>query len=67
MDRDYLLHDEAPSASTIWSPCGANGALNINTQVRLTSTNKKATGILTNDSLDASFRQIVHVRWRECK
>ncbi|KAL1960031.1 hypothetical protein VTO42DRAFT_203 [Malbranchea cinnamomea] len=67
MDKDYLLHDEAPSTSTIWSPCGANESLNINTQVRLTSTNSKATGILTNYSLDASFRQNIHIRWRECK
>lgn len=65
-DQDYLLHDEADSTSIVWSPCGQNGALNINSQVRLTSTNSNATGLLTTDSLDASFRQIVHVRWQPC-
>ncbi|KAI1914034.1 hypothetical protein LOZ53_000495 [Ophidiomyces ophidiicola] len=63
---DFLVHDEADSASTVWSPCGANGALNINSQIRLNSADNKARGIMTNDSLDASFKQIVHFRWQEC-
>ncbi|EER29982.1 hypothetical protein D8B26_007256 [Coccidioides posadasii str. Silveira] len=63
---DFLLHDEAENTSTVWSPCGANGALNINSQIRLTSSDRNAQGIMTNDSLDASFKQIVHFRWREC-
>ncbi|PGH19096.1 hypothetical protein AJ79_00130 [Helicocarpus griseus UAMH5409] len=66
LDSDYLLHDEADNTSIVWSPCGGNGALNINSQIRLTSTDRDASGFLTNDSIDASFRQIVHVRWQEC-
>ena len=66
MDKDYLLHDEADSTSVVWSPCGENGALNINSQIRLTSTNERARGLLTADSLDASFRQLVHIKWQEC-
>ncbi|KAM5443274.1 hypothetical protein MferCBS31731_001595 [Microsporum ferrugineum] len=66
LDKDYILHDEANQTSTVWSPCGANGALNINSQVRLTATDRNARGILTNDSVDTSFKQIVHVRWQQC-
>lgn len=67
LDEDYVLHDEADSTSIVWSPCGQNGALNINSQVRLTSTNPNATGLLTSDSLDASFRQVVYVQWQKCE
>ncbi|WEW61518.1 hypothetical protein PRK78_007008 [Emydomyces testavorans] len=63
---DFLLHDQADSASTVWSPCGENGALNINSQVRLASAERAARGVITNDSLDASFKQIVHFRWQNC-
>jgi hypothetical protein len=49
LDSDYLLHDEADSTSVVWSPCGANGALNINSQLRLTSTDPEASGTVTND------------------
>ncbi|KAK2760383.1 hypothetical protein FQN54_002453 [Arachnomyces sp. PD_36] len=65
-DDDFLLHDEAASTSTVWSPCGENGALNINSQLRLTTTDPEASGQMANDSLDTSFRQVVHVKWQEC-
>ena len=66
MDQDYLLHDQTDVTSIVWSPCGQNGAMNINSQIRLTSTNATGVGELTNDSIDTSFRQIVHVSWQEC-
>lgn len=67
MSQDYLKHDEAPSTSTIWSPCGQEGLLNVNSQIRLTSTDSKAQGLLTNDSIDAKFKQIVYVNWQKCQ
>ncbi|KAH3920648.1 hypothetical protein HBI56_219330 [Parastagonospora nodorum] len=66
VNGDYLKHDEADSTSIIWSPCGAAGMLNINSQVRLTSTNSSATGLLTTDSTDLKFSQVVYVQWQKC-
>lgn len=63
---DYLKHDEADSTSVVWSPCGANGMLNINSQVRLSSTVSSATGLLTTDSTDLKFTQVVYVQWQKC-
>ncbi|PVH91906.1 hypothetical protein DM02DRAFT_576540 [Periconia macrospinosa] len=63
---DYLKHDEADSTSTVWSPCGTNGLLNINSQVRLTATNASASGLLTTDSTDLKFTQIAYVKWQKC-
>jgi len=63
---DYLKHDEADSTSVVWSPCGAEGMLNINSQVRLESSNTSATGLLTTDSTDLKFTQIVYVAWQKC-
>jgi hypothetical protein len=40
--------------------------LNINSQVRLTSTNASATGLLTTDSTDLKFTQVVYVQWQKC-
>jgi hypothetical protein len=64
---DYLKHDEAPSTSVVWSPCGQEGMLNVNSQVRLTSSVTAAKGLLTTDSIDAKFTQIVYVAWQTCK
>ncbi|KAF2247553.1 hypothetical protein BU26DRAFT_349510 [Trematosphaeria pertusa] len=66
VNGDYLKHDEADSTSIVWSPCGANGMLNINSQVRLTSSNTSATGMLTTDSTDLKFTQVVYVQWQKC-
>ncbi|KAF1978877.1 hypothetical protein BU23DRAFT_524477 [Bimuria novae-zelandiae CBS 107.79] len=63
---DYLKHDQAASTSTVWSPCGASGLLNINSQVRLASTVPTATGLLTTDSTDLKFTQIAYVQWQKC-
>ncbi|KAI4683683.1 uncharacterized protein J4E88_004860 [Alternaria novae-zelandiae] len=63
---DYLKHDEADSTSVVWAPCGTNGMLNINSQVRLTSSNASATGLLTTDSTDLKFTQVVYVQWQKC-
>jgi len=49
----------------VWSPCGANGMLNINSQVRLTGSGS-ATGLLTTDSTDLKFTQVVYVQWQKC-
>ncbi|KMU80782.1 hypothetical protein CISG_08585 [Coccidioides immitis RMSCC 3703] len=57
---------ELDQGSRNWSPCGSTRALNINSQVRLTSRDKNASGVLTNDSIDADFRQIFHIKWRKC-
>ncbi|OCL04504.1 hypothetical protein AOQ84DRAFT_116170 [Glonium stellatum] len=67
IDGDYLKHDTATSTSVIWSPCGAEGMLNVNSQVRLTSTNSSSSGLLTTDSIDAKFTQVVYVNWQTCK
>jgi len=63
---DYLKHDEADSTSVVWSPCGAAGMLNINSQVRLESKSSSATGLLTTDSTDLKFTQVVYVQWQKC-
>ncbi|KAF3937973.1 hypothetical protein ABW19_dt0204534 [Dactylella cylindrospora] len=62
---DYTFTDNVDQVSTVWSPCGKEGMLNINSQVRLTgATNKN--GMLTTDSVDGKFTQIVGLTWRRC-
>lgn len=63
---DYVKHDEADSTSVVMSPCGKSSLLNINSQVRLQSSNSKATGLLTTDSTDLKFKQVVYVQWQKC-
>ena len=66
VNGDYLKHDTADSTSVVWSPCGTTGMLNINSQVRLATSNSSATGLLTTDSTDLKFTQVVYVQWQKC-
>ncbi|KAL2064276.1 hypothetical protein VTL71DRAFT_4770 [Oculimacula yallundae] len=63
---DYSIVDDLPLTSTIWSPCGATTALNINSQVRLTATNKAGSGVITDDSIDGKITFQVGVQWQAC-
>lgn len=65
--KDYLITDKFAVESRVWSPCGANLPLNINSQLSLSSKDKKASGLLTTDSQDFKFAQIYHIEWRRCK
>lgn len=67
MSQDYLIHDEIPFTSTVWSPCGEIASLNINSQVRVeNSANPKGMGFLTTDSIDGKVSFKVGVKWQVC-
>ncbi|EHK97146.1 hypothetical protein M7I_7158 [Glarea lozoyensis 74030] len=63
---DYATQDSVDLTSTIWSPCGSTAALNMNSQVRLTSPNNNAKGLLTDDSIDGKITFVVGVQWQKC-
>ena len=66
MDDDYEIHDTVAASALVWSPCGANRSLNINTQVRLASRKRGATGIITMDSVDGQVTQLYGIKWKRC-
>ncbi|KAF3924742.1 hypothetical protein AA313_de0208933 [Arthrobotrys entomopaga] len=62
---DYVFTDSIGTESMVWSPCGIDGMLNINSQVRLTGDATK-NAQLTTDSIDGKFTQILGFQWRKC-
>ncbi|KAK4096454.1 hypothetical protein N658DRAFT_480582 [Parathielavia hyrcaniae] len=65
-DDNYLKTDQFGLESLVWSPCGAEGMLNINNEVRLTPIGSTTPALLTVDSTDLKFHQICHLQWRKC-
>jgi len=63
---DYEIVDDVDLVSTIWSPCGAQSALNLNSQVRLTTSSTTARGMITDDSIDGKITFVVGVQWQKC-
>ncbi|KAH8171435.1 hypothetical protein LIA77_08202 [Sarocladium implicatum] len=46
-DDNYLKTDQFGIETTVWSPCGQEGFLNVNSEVRLTPIDNKKTALLT--------------------
>ncbi|KAL2070706.1 hypothetical protein VTL71DRAFT_13732 [Oculimacula yallundae] len=67
LDGDvYTKQDLIESTAVIWSPCGANGILNVNNRIALSATNSKLTGELSNDDATVAFTHQLHVAWQPC-
>jgi hypothetical protein len=67
VDKDYLITDTIPFDSVVWSPCGTDGALNINAQVRLdNSKNRNGQGQMTTDSTDGKVEYKLGFQWQRC-
>ena len=66
LQKDYTIQDSIPITSTIWSPCGADLPINIKSQISLASTNKKANGLFTDDSIDGKVTFVTGVQWQKC-
>jgi hypothetical protein len=62
----YQKTDKVESASTVWSPCGTTGILNVNNRIALTSSNSSLAGELSDDDATVQFTQEVLVQWRTC-
>jgi hypothetical protein len=60
----YAKHDDV--ALSIWSPCGSEAALNINSEVALTPMGGAASGTLVATKESARFTHTLNLAWRQC-
>lgn len=68
LDSNFQIRDTLTINSLVWAPCGAQRALNINTEVRADNTrNPNGHGLITTDSIDATLKQIYGLRWERCR
>lgn len=64
---NYVKTDSFGVESTVWSPCGKEGMLNINSEVRITPIGTTHSALMTVDSQDLKFTQIHYLQWQSCK
>ena len=66
---DWQATDTTDTASLVFSPCGQDRDLNINTELRVsggTSNTATTTSFMTMDSTDGSVQTIYHFAWAAC-
>jgi len=66
VDDDYTKTDVLGVESTVWSPCGVEGMLNIKSAVQVHPLDSKKRALMTVESTDLKFKQIHHMQWRKC-
>ncbi|KAK3291514.1 uncharacterized protein B0H64DRAFT_469271 [Chaetomium fimeti] len=66
-DDNYIKTDQFGVESTVWSPCGLEGLLNINSEVRLSPMDGTKPALMTVDSTDLRFQQVHHLQWQVCE
>ncbi|KAH8896175.1 hypothetical protein GQ53DRAFT_743490 [Thozetella sp. PMI_491] len=65
-EDNYIKTDQLSVETTVWSPCGVEGLLNINSEVRLSPPDATKNALLTVDSTDLKFTQIHYFQWQTC-
>ncbi len=65
-NQDYLLTDDLSAESLVWTPCGADTNLRINTSMTVQTNGSYESAMATVDSADVSAGLIYHIQWRRC-
>lgn len=67
-ERNWTVSDEVPLDQLVWSECGTERLLNVNTEVRVNpgQSHRRETSYLTMDSTDGTARTEFHLNWKKC-
>lgn len=66
VDRDYLISNELAAHALVWSACGADVNLRVNTSMLARSNRFGEDTMATVDSADIQAGLVYHLQWRRC-
>jgi hypothetical protein len=64
---DYMLRNTLAASSLVWSPCGADTNLRVNSSMMAQTNGQNEQTIATVDSADIKSGLVYHVQWRRCR
>ncbi|UOF01298.1 DUF4360 domain-containing protein [Bdellovibrio reynosensis] len=62
----YTVSDGLLASALVWTPCGANVNLRVNTSMMAQTNARNEQTLATVDSADISSGLIYHIQWRRC-
>ena len=65
-NRQYDLSDRLTAEALVWTPCGADTNLRINTGLMVQTNAAYADALATVDSADVTAGLVYHIQWRRC-
>lgn len=66
-NQDYLLTDKLGAVALVWSPCGVDTNMRINTNFLLQTNSSMEEALATVDSADIKAGIVYHIQWRKCQ
>ncbi|AFY02474.1 DUF4360 domain-containing protein [Bdellovibrio bacteriovorus] len=67
VNDSYTISDGLIASTMVWTPCGANVNLRVNTSMMAKSNARGEQTLATVDSADISSGLIYHLQWRRCR
>ncbi len=64
--QDYMVSDAMLAEAVVWSACGAQTNLRVNTSILVQTNARREQALATVDSADVQAGLIYHVKWRRC-
>ncbi|MES2965389.1 MAG: DUF4360 domain-containing protein [Bdellovibrionota bacterium] len=65
-NNDYLTTDRLAVNALVWTACGEQATLRINSNMRVYANSRMEQALSTVDSADVSAGLIYHIQWRRC-
>lgn len=66
VDSNYLLSNNLTATALVWSACGEDISLRVNTAMMAKSNSKKQDVLATLDSADIAAGLVYQLQWRKC-
>ncbi|MBL7688296.1 MAG: DUF4360 domain-containing protein [Bdellovibrionaceae bacterium] len=63
----YELTDHLTAEALVWTPCGADTNLRVNTSMLVQSNRRQEQAMATVDSADVTAGLVYHIAWRTCR
>jgi hypothetical protein len=67
MDDEYLISNKLGLRALVWSKCGADVNLRVNSSMMVRASSTRVDALATVDSADFSAGIVYHVKWRRCR
>lgn len=66
-DSEYLIRDDLEASALVWSACGADVNLRMNSSMLAKGSSWGDPVLATVDSADVTSGIVYHIRWRRCR
>ena len=65
--ENYIFTNQLAAEALVWSPCGADTNLRVNSSMFVQTNNNLEDAMATVDSADVRTSMVFHIQWRQCQ